>query len=111
MSGERQSNGGRSKGGGGGGKTSRADTAELLRTGCATFAELTGMEPESVISFAPREGGGWTLQVEVVELRRVPDTMSLLGSYELTLDADGGLTGYARKERYERGRADPRPRS
>ncbi|GAA2080270.1 hypothetical protein GCM10009801_38470 [Streptomyces albiaxialis] len=103
MSGERQSGGSRKK--------ERPDTAELLRSACGTFAELTGLEPESVISFAPVEDGGWTLRVEAVELSRVPDTMSLLGLYELTLDGDGRLTGYSRQERYERGRADPRPRS
>jgi Gas vesicle synthesis protein GvpO len=53
-----------------------------------------------------REDDGWSLCVEVVELRRVPDTTSLLATYELHLDTDGGLAGWARTRRYERGRAD-----
>ncbi|MET7362884.1 gas vesicle protein [Streptomyces sp. NPDC005562] len=70
------------------------------------LAELTGMTPESVSSFERTEDG-WLLEVEVLELSRVPDTMSLLASYEVQLDAQGELTGYRRLRRYERGRAEP----
>ncbi|MGW7055258.1 gas vesicle protein GvpO [Streptomyces sp. NPDC054887] len=79
---------------------------EVLRGARAQLAELTGMEAESVSSFERTEDDGWTLRVEVLELARVPDTMSLLASYEVTLDAHGALTGYRRVNRYERGRAD-----
>ena len=57
-------------------------------------------------SFEPTEDG-WTLEIEVLELARVPDTMSLLASYTVDVSADGELTGYRRVRRYERGRADP----
>ncbi|MFS8201307.1 gas vesicle protein [Streptomyces sp. CWNU-52B] len=80
---------------------------EVLRQARAQLAELTGMTAESVSSFERTEDG-WTLEVEVLELLRVPDTMSLLASYEVTLDPRGELTGYRRVRRYERGRADPR---
>ncbi|MFD5103221.1 gas vesicle protein GvpO [Streptomyces albidochromogenes] len=79
---------------------------EVLRGARAQLAELTGMEAESVSSFERTEDDGWVLRVEVLELARVPDTMSLLASYEVTLDAHGALTGYRRVSRYERGRAD-----
>ncbi|RST15839.1 gas vesicle protein [Streptomyces sp. WAC05374] len=78
---------------------------QVLRGACAQLAELTGMEAESVSSFERTEDG-WSLTVEVLELARVPDTMSLLASYDLTLDANGELSGYRRVRRYERGRAD-----
>ncbi|MGR8007254.1 gas vesicle protein GvpO [Streptomyces hypolithicus] len=79
---------------------------EVLRNARAQLAELTGMVAESVSSFERAQDGGWTLSVEVLELERVPDTMSLLASYEVTLDSQGGLTGYKRVRRYERGRSD-----
>ncbi|MBT2397123.1 gas vesicle protein [Streptomyces sp. ISL-100] len=80
---------------------------DVLRGARAQLAELTGMEAESVSSFERMEDdGGWMLRIEVLELARVPDTMSLLASYEVTLDAYGALTGYRRARRYERGRAD-----
>ncbi|WP_093803181.1 gas vesicle protein [Streptomyces sp. Wb2n-11] len=85
---------------------SRPGPMEVLRGARAQLAELTGMEAESVSSFERTEGDGWMLRVEVLELARVPDTMSLLASYEVTLDAQGALTGYRRVHRYERGRAD-----
>lgn len=44
----------------------------------------------------------------MVELARVPETMSLMALYEVTLDPDGLLTGYRRLRRYERGRSDRR---
>ncbi|MFG2126316.1 gas vesicle protein [Streptomyces sp. NPDC048751] len=78
---------------------------EVLREARAQLAELTGMTAESVSSFEQTEDG-WSLEVEVLELERVPDTMSLMASYQVELDPEGQLTGYRRVRRYERGRAD-----
>ncbi|MBO8201752.1 gas vesicle protein GvpO [Streptomyces smyrnaeus] len=83
-------------------------TAQVLRSAREAIEELTGLEAETVSSVVRGDDGSWTLHVEVVELRRIPDSVSMLGSYEMTLDADGELTGYRRLRRYERGRADPR---
>ncbi|MEW2403150.1 gas vesicle protein [Streptomyces sp. NPDC046862] len=83
----------------------RPGAMEVLRRARAQFAELTGMTPESVTSFEQTEDG-WALEVEVLELERVPDTMSLIAGYQVELDPDGELTGYRRVRRYERGRAD-----
>ncbi|MFF9767957.1 gas vesicle protein [Streptomyces sp. NPDC014636] len=80
---------------------------DVLRQARAQLAELTGLTPESVSSFEQTEDG-WALEVEVLELERVPDTMSLMASYQVELDPQGQLTGYRRARRYERGRADPR---
>jgi hypothetical protein len=78
---------------------------EVLREARAQLTELTGMTAESVSSFAQTEDG-WSLDVEVLELERVPETMSLMATYQVELDPDGQLTGYRRVRRYERGRAD-----
>jgi hypothetical protein len=78
---------------------------EVLRQARAQLEELTGMTAESVSSFEQTEDG-WALDVEVLELARVPDTMSLMASYRVELDPQGQLTGYRRVKRYERGRAD-----
>ncbi|MFI9586693.1 gas vesicle protein [Streptomyces sp. NPDC052236] len=87
---------------------------EVQRQARAQLAELTGVSPESVSLFEQTDDG-WRLEIEVLELSRIPDTMSLLASYEVTLDSQGELTGYRRIRRYVRGRADqggpvgPRP--
>ncbi|MFE9168886.1 gas vesicle protein GvpO [Streptomyces kebangsaanensis] len=78
---------------------------EVLREARAQFGELTGLTAESVTTFEQTEDG-WSLEVEVLELARVPDTMSLMASYLVELDPEGQLTGYRRLRRYERGRAD-----
>ncbi|QEV21252.1 gas vesicle protein [Streptomyces alboniger] len=94
-------------------KTSDAAQNELpgpmavLRAAQTQLAELTGMTAESVSSFE-RTDEGWLLEIEVLELARVPDTMSLLATYEVRLDPQGELTGYRRIRRYERGRSDSR---
>jgi hypothetical protein len=69
------------------------------------FQELTGQEPVSVSGLA-RVDGGWELMVEVVELRRIPDTASLLAIYRVTTDEAGEIAGYERVRRYNRGNAD-----
>ncbi|AKN73589.1 gas vesicle protein [Streptomyces sp. PBH53] len=85
----------------------RPTPMEVLRQARSQLAELTGLVPETVSSFEQTEDG-WSLEVEVMELARVPDTMSLMASYQVELDPDGELTGYRRIRRYERGRADAR---
>ncbi|MFE0171030.1 gas vesicle protein [Streptomyces sp. NPDC059002] len=77
----------------------------VLRYAREQLSDLTGMHAESVSSFERTEEG-WLLEVEVLELARVPDTMSLLASYEVRLNPRGELTGYRRIRRYERGRSD-----
>jgi Gas vesicle synthesis protein GvpO len=84
----------------------RPSPMEVLRHARAQFVELTGLAAESVSSFEPTEDG-WTLEIEVLELARVPDTVSLLAGYQVDVSTDGELTGYRRVRRYERGRADP----
>jgi hypothetical protein len=50
--------------------------------------------------------GGWELAVDVVELRRVPDTASVLATYRVTTDDAGEVAGYERVRRFNRGEAD-----
>ena len=97
------SNGGRSRG-----AAPRA-SARKKKSGIAVAAEaarqlleLTGREVEGVTGLE-RSEDGWTIQVEVVEMRRIPDTTDVLALYELDVDEDGDLDGYRRLRRYVRG--------
>ncbi|MGC9539370.1 gas vesicle protein [Streptomyces sp. UG1] len=87
------------------GADGRPGPMEVLRQARTELTELLGMTAETVSSFEQTEGG-WTLEIEVLELARVPDTMSLLASYRVELGPDGRLTAYRRLRRYERGRSD-----
>jgi hypothetical protein len=80
---------------------SLADPGKLVRRARKQLEELLGHEPEGVSGIRQGEDG-WTVTLEVVELRRVPDSMDVLSSYEVTLDEDGRLKSFERKRRYRR---------
>jgi hypothetical protein len=64
--------------------------------------ELTGKQSEGITGLQ-RTDDGWTVRLEVVELRRIPDTTDVLASYEVEMSSDGELIGYRRLRRYVRG--------
>ncbi|MEU6880283.1 gas vesicle protein GvpO [Streptomyces sp. NPDC046712] len=82
--------------------------AGVIRAAKEQLTELLSQPAEAVSACERHENGGWRLSVEVLELPRVPDTMSLLASYEVEVDDHGALIGYRRTRRYERGRVDRR---
>jgi len=63
--------------------------------------QLLGREAENVSGFE-RDDGHWKVSLEVVELRRIPDSSDVLGSYELVLDDEGNVTRMTRTRRYQR---------
>ncbi|WP_307523308.1 gas vesicle protein GvpO [Streptomyces umbrinus] len=77
----------------------------VMRSARAQLAELLGRTPESVTAIG-RDGTGWQVDIEVVELERIPDSTSILAVYQVRLDANGLLLGYARSRRYTRGQVD-----
>jgi hypothetical protein len=85
----------------------RVPVAEAMRLAAGQLAELLRSEPDSVSSVKATQDG-FTADVEVVEIERVPDTTSVMGSYRVQLDARGNLLGYERTHRYARGQIDQR---
>jgi hypothetical protein len=79
--------------------------AALVRRAREHAGELLGVQPESVSGFEQRDGS-FVVSVEVVEVRRVPDSTDVLASYELMLDENGELTGFERRRRYRRAQVD-----
>jgi hypothetical protein len=67
--------------------------------------QLSGAEVESV-SALDRNGDGWRVTLEAVELRRIPDSTDVLATYEVELDGDGDLVRYERRRRYSRSQSD-----
>jgi hypothetical protein len=82
---------------------------ELIGRARQQMEELFGKPVESVSGFGRPEdnGGGWTVTLELLELPRIPDTTSLLGTYEATFDGDGNLLDARRVRRYPRNQTDP----
>ena len=77
---------------------------QIARAGAQQLSELTGRTADTV-SGMERTDNGWVVQVEVVELERIPDSTSVMASYEVELDADGGMLSYRRSRRYYRNQA------
>ncbi|MER5204718.1 gas vesicle protein [Streptomyces sp. NPDC002825] len=83
----------------------RVPAADAVRYAVEQLTELLGRSPESVSALRPTKDG-WTAQVEVLEIERIPETTSVLASYEVALGADGQLLGYERGKRYTRAQVD-----
>jgi hypothetical protein len=79
----------------------RRPVGQLARTAAQQLAELTGCDVSGVSGVEHTEDG-WRIDVDIVELRRVPDTTSVLATYALDLDEDGELVGYRRVRRFNR---------
>jgi Gas vesicle synthesis protein GvpO len=71
-----------------------------------TISEITDGEPVRITSAAPTDEGGWVVEVETVEDRRIPSSADMLALYEIELDSNGELLAYRRIRRYMRGQTD-----
>jgi hypothetical protein len=79
------------------------DIGKALGQAKQLLAELTGLEPGTITAVdLDEEDGTLKITIEMVELERVPNTMDVLGSYEVVLGKDGQLRGYRRVRRYHR---------
>jgi gas vesicle protein GvpO len=66
---------------------------------------ITGREPERMTSLGPSDEGGWIVEAEMVDDRRIPRSTDMLALYAIELDADGELLACSRTRRYRRGEA------
>ena len=80
----------------------KASVTRVAAEAARQLLELTGKDSEGVTALE-RTDDGWKIQVEVVEVRRIPDTTDMLALYELDVDEHGELEGYRRVRRYTRG--------
>jgi hypothetical protein len=76
--------------------------AEVTAAAVQQLRELLGHGVESVTAIE-RADDGWRVEVEVVELERVPQTTDVMAGYQVQLDDSGDLMGYRRIRRYVRG--------
>ncbi|MDP3967654.1 MAG: gas vesicle protein [Nocardioides sp.] len=80
----------------------RKGAQQLAAEATRQLLEMTGKDPEG-ISGLRRSDDGWIVQVEVLELARIPNTTDVLATYEVEVDSDGELLEYRRVHRYVRG--------
>lgn len=75
--------------------------AKALQQATQDFITLVGVEPES-LSGVEATGDGWRFWLEVEELSRIPPSTSVMASYEVTTDSEGGIAGFRKARRYLR---------
>jgi Gas vesicle synthesis protein GvpO len=88
-------------------KNGHVSAPQIVLRAIEQVAELTGRQIEGVNGLE-RSDDGWVVTLEVVELRRVPDSTDVLGSYAVAVDARGELEGYRRTHRYYRSQVEER---
>lgn len=81
--------------------TRRTPLAQVSSRAVHALSDMTGRQPIGV-SGVERQDEGWRLEIDVVELLRVPDTTSVLATYEVEVDDDGELQSYRRVRRFNR---------
>ena len=74
---------------------------EVAQRAKEQITSLTGLELETVSSLASGEDG-WTVILKMVELKRIPESSDVLGTFEATVDQVGNVTAYRRTRRYLR---------
>src|SRR5581483_1936179 len=79
---------------------------EVIQQVRRELPQLLGRPIESILGLEQDDGDGWNVIVQVVELSRIPHSTDVLGSYAVTLDREGELTGYSRRRRYYRNQTD-----
>ena len=67
---------------------------EFVRLGKTSADGVTGLS---------KTEEGWAVLIEAIERKAIPDTMDILGLYELHLDNEGNLLDLARKKLRKRG--------
>ena len=62
-----------------------------------------GKKPADGVTGLSKTKEGWTILLEALERKAIPDTMDVLGLYELRMDDEGHLLGLDRKKLRKRG--------
>jgi Gas vesicle synthesis protein GvpO len=80
---------------------------ELAEQARRQVYEMTGLESATVTGLDRAADDRWLVLVEVVELERIPNTMDVMGTFEVTLSEEGELVGLRRRGRHRRSETDP----
>ena len=75
---------------------------EIIKKAQEDFARLSKIPVDGVVGLSKTDEG-WVVSLEGLERRAIPDTMDVLGLYEVRLDNEGNLLGFDRKKLRKRG--------
>lgn len=80
-------------------------TDELINRTQEEFARLSKLPVSGVIGLS-RTDDGWVIALEALERKAIPNTMDVLGLYEIRLDIEGNLLSFERKKLRKRGETE-----
>jgi hypothetical protein len=78
------------------------EAQEVIKKARGYIATMGKRGDEGVTSLFRRDGG-WTVCIEEIERKGIPDTMDILGLYEINLNNEGDLLSADRKKLRKRG--------
>jgi len=78
---------------------------KIIKKAQEDFARLSKIPVDGVIGLSKTDEG-WVVSLEALERRAIPDTMDVLGLYEVRLDDEGNLLGFDRKKLRKRGETE-----
>ena len=76
---------------------------EIVERARRVLDDLGGMSPERVVSVEAADDGGWRVEFEVLEFRRIPETSDILARYEVSMSKAGQFRAYRQVGRRHRG--------
>jgi hypothetical protein len=79
---------------------------ELGQEARRQVSAMTGLQSGTVTGVDRAGDDRWVVTVEVVELERIPSTMDVMGTFEVTLSEDGEVIGLHRRGRHRRSQTD-----
>lgn len=78
------------------------DVSELVSKFLTAFPPLINLPASSVVGVS-RSDDGWVVSIEMIEKKSIPDSMDVLGCYEVKLDDGGEIRDFSRVRLRKRG--------
>ena len=78
------------------------EVSEAVKTVLAEFPQLTQLKASGVVGVSHGEAG-WVVSIELIEKKSIPDSMDVLGLYEVKVDDHGKIVDFSRVKLRKRG--------
>ena len=78
------------------------EVSEAVKTVLAEFPTLANLKASGVIGVSHGEEG-WVVSIEMLEKKSIPDSMDVLGLYEVKVDDRGKIIDFSRVKLRKRG--------
>lgn len=78
------------------------DIKNLAEQAKSQLAEVTGLKPITVTGTFKDEQG-WHIEMDMLEMSRIPPATDVLGNYDVLVDEDGNMVKFERKRTRLRG--------